>query len=56
MNNLFVKQLLKTLLKDFAFQVDREHRLVTIITPAESKQYTYDQIIDMAEELLNGQA
>ena len=52
MTNVIIKQLLKTIIGKFTFHVDREKRLVTITTRAGTKQLTYDQVIDIAEELL----
>jgi hypothetical protein len=51
MTKELIKQMVKTFAGEFKFEVDREKHLVIVTTKAGTTQYTYDQVIDQAEEL-----
>lgn len=48
-----VRSVLKALLGDFAVNIDRQARTVTIQTKGQEYKYTYDQLVDELEKILN---
>lgn len=45
---------IRSFLGDFAIKVDRQARSVTIQVKGRDYKYTYDQLIDELEKLING--
>ena len=46
---------IKSFIGDFSVKVDRQAKLVTIQAKGQEYQYTYDQLVDELENMINGQ-
>ena len=45
---------IRSFLGDFTVKVDRQAKIVTIQVKGQEYQYTYDQLVDELEKLING--